>query len=189
MFSCSFVSDSLQPLGLLPARDSDCSLWDSLGQNTGVGCHFLLQEIFLTQDFWLLCNTNAHPFPLLLPQEQKEKGVAKYCTCRMQCFSVSPQPPYNINSSAILPYFRVIKPFFNDTNNFSDVMDHLKKLELQRAPDIAVPTATYPSKMFIKCVLETFSKCLKSVGTEPPKVTEDHLVDPVPFEWQECKEP
>ena len=23
--------------------------WDSPGKNTGVGCHFLLQEIFLTQ--------------------------------------------------------------------------------------------------------------------------------------------
>ena len=28
----------------------DCSLpWDSLGKNTGLGCHFLLQRIFLTQ--------------------------------------------------------------------------------------------------------------------------------------------
>ena len=26
-----------------------CS-WDSLGKNTGMGCHFLLQEIFLTQE-------------------------------------------------------------------------------------------------------------------------------------------
>ena len=24
--------------------------WDSSGKNTGVGCHFLLQEIFLTQE-------------------------------------------------------------------------------------------------------------------------------------------
>jgi len=24
--------------------------WDSSGQNTGVGCHFLLQEIFMTQE-------------------------------------------------------------------------------------------------------------------------------------------
>uniref|UniRef100_A0A8B9WPN1 Interleukin-31 n=1 Tax=Bos mutus grunniens TaxID=30521 RepID=A0A8B9WPN1_BOSMU len=153
-----------------------------------------------------LLSSHSHPLPqdvqsavitelkfsfskLMEEYEQKEKGVAESCTCRMQCFSVSPQPPHNINSSAILPYFRAIKPFFKDTNNFSDVMDHLKKLELQRAPDIAVPTATYPSKMFVKCVLETFSKCLKLVGTEPPKVTEDHLVDPVPFDWQECKEP
>ena len=38
---------TLRPCGLLPAR-FPCS-WDSLGKNTGVGCHFLLQRIFPTQ--------------------------------------------------------------------------------------------------------------------------------------------
>ena len=37
----------LQHHGLKPARRL-CP-WDSLGKNTGVGCHFLLQGIFLTQ--------------------------------------------------------------------------------------------------------------------------------------------
>ena len=40
--TCSIVSDFLQPHGLL------CP-WDSPGKNTGVGCHYLLQGIFLTQ--------------------------------------------------------------------------------------------------------------------------------------------
>ena len=40
--SCSVMSDSLWPHGLY-------SSWNSPGQNTGVGSHFLLQEIFLTQ--------------------------------------------------------------------------------------------------------------------------------------------
>ena len=44
---CSVTSDSLQPLGLEPARPL-CP-WDSPGQNTGVGCRFLLQGIFPTQ--------------------------------------------------------------------------------------------------------------------------------------------
>ena len=50
VFSCSVasvVSDSLQPRGLEPT-----SLFcprDSPGKNTGVGCHFLLQGIFLIQ--------------------------------------------------------------------------------------------------------------------------------------------
>ena len=44
--SCSVVSDSLRP-GLQPARLL-CPR-DSPGKNTGVGCHFLLQEVFLTQ--------------------------------------------------------------------------------------------------------------------------------------------
>ena len=45
--SCSAVSDSLQPHGLQPARPL-CP-WNSPGKNTGVGCHFHLQGIFLTQ--------------------------------------------------------------------------------------------------------------------------------------------
>ena len=40
-WSRSVVSDSLQPYGLCP--------WDFPGKRTGVGCHFLLQGIFMTQ--------------------------------------------------------------------------------------------------------------------------------------------
>ena len=40
--SCSVMYDSLQPLGLY-------SLWNSSGQNTGMGSHSLLQGIFPTQ--------------------------------------------------------------------------------------------------------------------------------------------
>ena len=43
----SFMSDSVQPHELKPARLL-CP-WDSPGKKTGVGCHFLLQGIFLTQ--------------------------------------------------------------------------------------------------------------------------------------------
>ena len=45
--SCSVVSDSLLLHGLEPARLL-CP-WNFLGKNTGVGCHFLLQDIFWTQ--------------------------------------------------------------------------------------------------------------------------------------------
>ena len=45
--SHSVVSDSLQPHGLKPPRL--VCLWDSPGRNTGMGCYFLLQGIFLTQ--------------------------------------------------------------------------------------------------------------------------------------------
>ena len=46
--SCSVVSDSLQPHGLWPARL--LRPWDSpWTKNIGVGCHSLLQGIFLTQ--------------------------------------------------------------------------------------------------------------------------------------------
>ena len=47
MLRHSVVSNSLWPRGLYPARLL-CP-WDFLGQNTAVGCHFLLQGIFLTQ--------------------------------------------------------------------------------------------------------------------------------------------
>ena len=43
----SGMSDSLRLYGWLPARLL-CP-WDSLGKNTGVGCHALLQGIILTQ--------------------------------------------------------------------------------------------------------------------------------------------
>ena len=46
-WSHSVLSDSLQPHGLQPTRL--LHPWDSPGRNTGVGCHFLLQEIFPTQ--------------------------------------------------------------------------------------------------------------------------------------------
>ena len=47
LFSCSVMSDSLQPHGLKPAKLL-CP-WDFPGRNTGLGCHALLREIFLTQ--------------------------------------------------------------------------------------------------------------------------------------------
>ena len=53
-FSCmgvssitSVISDFLRPHGLQPCR-LICP-WDSPGKSTGVGCHFLLQGLFLTQ--------------------------------------------------------------------------------------------------------------------------------------------
>ena len=41
------MSDSLRPHGLQLTRL--LHPWDFPSKNTGVGCHFLLQEIFLTQ--------------------------------------------------------------------------------------------------------------------------------------------
>ena len=43
----SVISDSWRSYGLQPSRFL-CP-WDFPGKNTGVGCHFLLQGIFLTQ--------------------------------------------------------------------------------------------------------------------------------------------
>ena len=46
LFSLEVVSDSCDPMDLQPARL--LCLLDSPGKNTGVGCHFLLQGIFVT---------------------------------------------------------------------------------------------------------------------------------------------
>ena len=54
----SVVSDSLQAHGLYPTRLL-CP-WDSPGKNTGMGCHALLQGIFLNQ------GSNPHLRHLLL---------------------------------------------------------------------------------------------------------------------------
>ena len=43
----SVVPSCLRPCGLKPTRL--LSPWDSPGKNSGMGCHFLLQGIFLTQ--------------------------------------------------------------------------------------------------------------------------------------------
>ena len=45
--TCAQSCPTLQPHGLQPAR-LHCPC-DSPGKNTGLGCHFLLQQIFLTQ--------------------------------------------------------------------------------------------------------------------------------------------
>ena len=47
-FSCSVVSNSLQPCGLQPTRL--LHPWNSPGKNTGVGSHSLLQGIFPIQE-------------------------------------------------------------------------------------------------------------------------------------------
>ena len=47
LLSCSVVSSSLQLHGLQPAKLL-CP-WNFAGKNMGVGCHFLLQGIFMTQ--------------------------------------------------------------------------------------------------------------------------------------------
>ena len=47
-WSSSVVSDSLRLPGLYPTKL--LWPWDSAGKSTGVGCHFLPQRIFLTQE-------------------------------------------------------------------------------------------------------------------------------------------
>ena len=67
-WSRSLVSDSWRPHGLQPTRL--LRPWDPPGKNTSVGCHVLLQGIFLTQELNLcflclqhgrqICYTESH---------------------------------------------------------------------------------------------------------------------------------
>ena len=68
--SCPVVSDPLQPHGLQPTRLL-CPR-NSLGKNSGAGCHFLLQGIFSTQGSnlgllhsrWILYHLNHQESPV-----------------------------------------------------------------------------------------------------------------------------
>ena len=44
-----YLLSHVQPCDLMEPARLLCP-WDSLGENTGVGCHFLLQSIFPTQE-------------------------------------------------------------------------------------------------------------------------------------------
>ena len=56
--SCSVTSNSLQPHGQQPS--TLLCPWNSPGKSTGVGSHFLLQGIFLTQwSTWVSCRSLA----------------------------------------------------------------------------------------------------------------------------------
>ena len=71
VLSRSVVSDSLQPCGSQPTRLR--RPWNFPGKNTGVGCHFLFQGIFLTQglNLHLLCLLywQADSLPLAPPRK------------------------------------------------------------------------------------------------------------------------
>ena len=63
---CYFVAKSCLALLRTAGRQSLCP-WDFPGENTGVGCHFLLQGIFLTQGsspHLLHCQADAFPLRL-----------------------------------------------------------------------------------------------------------------------------
>ena len=74
----SVTSNSLRPCGLEPARL--LYLWDFLGKNTGVGCHFLFQG-----SSWPRDRTSSSVSPALAgrffitaPPEKQSKRVSKW---------------------------------------------------------------------------------------------------------------
>ena len=103
--SHSVVSDCLRPHGLWPARVL-CP-WDSPGKNIGVGCHALLQEIFLTQGLnsgplhcrWILYHLmqqEAHTIHRVAKESDTTQGLSISILRLLYSF---------INMKQILPYF------------------------------------------------------------------------------------
>ena len=73
---CSVVSNSLRPHGLQPARL--LSSWDFPGKNTGLDCHFQLQDIFATQESNpQLLHWQADSLPLA-PSRKPQKKFLTY---------------------------------------------------------------------------------------------------------------
>ena len=84
---CSFLSDSLWSCGLYPARLL-CP-WDSPGENTRVGCHFLLREIF---PIWR-SNPGLHlwqvdSLPLSHPESLKSTPVVSNLTVLLIAYQI-----------------------------------------------------------------------------------------------------
>ena len=77
---CSVVSGSLWPYGRQPLRF--LGLWDCPGKNTGVGCHFILQGIFLTQGSNLHLQ---HWQPSSLPLHHLGSQPSYLVLCYMLC--------------------------------------------------------------------------------------------------------
>ena len=86
--ACAYavVSDSLQPRGLKPTRLL-CP-WDFPDKNTGVGCHFLLQGIFPTQELnrHLLCLLHSKCIPYCWATRGSDKANwGSYTECVYAC--------------------------------------------------------------------------------------------------------
>ena len=82
----SVVSDSVRPHRWQPTRL--CRPWDSLGKNTGVGCHFLLQCMKREKWKWsrsVVSNSSRphglQPTRLLCPWDFPDKSTGVGCHC------------------------------------------------------------------------------------------------------------
>ena len=107
MCTCSVVFDSLWPYGLQPTKLF--SPWNFPDKNTGAGCHFLLQGLFLTQgsNLHLLCllhwqatlyqyATWEAPFPIYtykLQQKCYAAAAKSLQLCLTLCNPIDSSPP------------------------------------------------------------------------------------------------
>ena len=76
------MSDSLQPYGLYPTR-LFCP-WDFIDKNTGVGWHFILQGIFLTQGLNMSLASPALVSGFFTTTTTKEFFTTTSTTCKWE---------------------------------------------------------------------------------------------------------
>ena len=97
------MSDSVRPHGLQPTRLL-CP-WDSPGKNAGVGCHFLLQGIFLTQGSNLgLLHRQEDSLPTEISREAPrcrmvtaaEAAAKSLQSCPTLCDPIDASPPGSV---------------------------------------------------------------------------------------------
>ena len=126
------MSDSLQPRGLVACRL--LRPWDFPGKSTGVGCHFLLQGIFLTQgsNSCLLCllHYQADSLPVVPPG--KPLVILLGCPQKMVCPYILLYIEY-----AIVLYVAGVK--VKCCHYFEKLLEFFKKLKLELPYDLEVP--------------------------------------------------
>ena len=110
MLSCSVMSISLRPYGLQSARLL-CP-WDSPGKYTRVGCHALLQGIFLTQRLnpHLLCLPHWQVGSLPLAPPGTPISVTQWCPTVCDPWTAAHQVSLSITNSRSLLRLMAIEP-------------------------------------------------------------------------------
>ena len=102
VLNCSVVSDSLWPQRLKPTR-LFCP-WASPDKDTGVGCHFLLQGIFLTQGLNPhLLHWQADSLPLSHLSSPLDASVCSQIVLRVIYFSIDQSDSAVKQFSQVLP--------------------------------------------------------------------------------------
>ena len=95
--SCSVMFDSLPFHGLQPALLL-CA-WHSPSKNTGVGCHSLLQGIFLTQG----SNPRLLPCTQILYQGSRVGDSSAHYSCASLISLVGKEPACNVGDPGLIP--------------------------------------------------------------------------------------
>ena len=111
------MCDSLQPCRLLISRLL-CP-WDSSGKKTGVGCHFLLQGIFLTLGS-KLCLLRFLRCRQILTAELLGKPLSAYCKVMRQVWRNKAVRDKKADSCSLCKYITILTLYYSCNSRVSD---------------------------------------------------------------------